>query len=190
MLNDFTIETPVSVYWTGKCLFLGIFLLVSWSICFWIMAWRLTVVWTHQQRARIRWEVWKFVGRNDICIYFSLRCCFTLLALAFEAFLVFFEVFDKLVLATQLLVILEVVHSLMRQQSLLVKLWNEFFLTPNDIPIIGVHSFPSSPYKSLKDAIGEIGPESNWRAVCGCLYMRDWFSFLMSLRKYSAMVSY
>ena len=73
----------------------------------------------------------------------------------------FFEVFDKLVLATQLLVILEVVHSLMRQQSLLVKLWNEFFLTPNDIPIIGVHSFPSSPYKSLKDAIGEIGPESN-----------------------------
>lgn len=73
----------------------------------------------------------------------------------------FFEVFDKLVLATQLLVILEVVHSLMRQQSLLVKLGNEFFLTPNDVPIIGVHSFPSPSYKSLKDAIGEISPESN-----------------------------
>lgn len=180
----------MSVYWTGKYPFLGIFLLVSWSRYFWIMAWRLTVVWTHQQKARIRWEVWKFVGRSDIYIYFSLRGCFTWLALSFETFLVFFEVFDKLVLATQLLVILEVVHSLMRQQSLLVKLGNEFFLTPNDIPIIGVHPLPSPSYKSLKDAIGEISPESNWRAACGWSLHEGLILFFDELAEVFCHVSY
>ena len=77
-------------------------------------------------------------------------------ALFLQILFMFFQIFDELVLPTQLVVISKMVNLLMGSQLLLVELGDELLFTPNDIPRIVLYLLVSSLLEGIKDAVGKI----------------------------------
>lgn len=68
----------------------------------------------------------------------------------------FFEVFNQVILFTQLKVVSKVVHFLMRQQSLLIYLIETILLAPDHVPVFIACLFITSILKGLIDAVREV----------------------------------
>jgi len=70
---------------------------------------------------------------------------------------VLFEILYELILPTKLIIISKVVDFLVCSQLLLVKLGDELFFAPDDIPRIVFYLFIASLLKGFENAVGEVG---------------------------------